>query len=53
MFKPVEGADLDNFDEETKELYGKRANDEKLSYLLRIMPRKQRNHLPVIVDENN
>ena len=53
MFKPVTGQELDNFDEETRDLYAKRSQDEKTSYILRVMPRKQRNHLPVIVDENN
>ena len=40
MFKPVTGQELDNFDEETRDLYAKRSQDEKTSYILRVMPRK-------------
>ena len=53
MFKPVRGADLDNFDEETKSLYARRENDPRLSYVLSTIVRKNRHSLPVVVDENN
>ena len=54
MFKPVSGADLSQFDDETRELYSKRSTDPRLSYVLSVVPRPNRMNLPVIVDgENN
>ena len=53
-FKSVTGADLANFDEETQNLFRKRENDPRLSYVLSVLPRRNRHNLPVIVDcENN
>ena len=52
-FKPVTGADLENFDEETRALYAKRESDPRLSVVLATVARKQRNHLPIIVDSEN
>ena len=49
MFKPVTGKDLQNFDEETIELYKKRANDDRVSFILSMAKRPERNHLPVVV----
>ena len=53
MFKPVTGAELAAFDEETRELYAKRPQDKRISHMLTVIPRKQRNHLPVIIDAEN
>ena len=54
MFKPVAGADLNQFDDETRELYSKRSTDPRLSYVLSVVPRPNRMNLPVVVDgENN
>ena len=53
MFKPVQGADLDKFDAETRELYSKKANDPRLSMVLSVIPRPNRHNLPVIVDSEN
>ena len=49
----LRAADLENFDEETRELFAKRQNDPRTSYLLRITKRKDRNHLPIVVDPEN
>ena len=53
MFKQVKGDALNNFDEETIELYKKRQNDPRLSYVYAVIPRPERNNLPVIVDGTN
>ena len=53
QFKAVTGSGLDAFDEETRELYKKRTNDPRLSYMMSVAPRKQRNHLPVLVETEN
>ena len=54
MFKAVTGADLQNYDSETRDLYAKRHNDPRLSYVLSVVPRRQRHNFPVYVaDENN
>ena len=53
MFKPVQGAYLDKFDAETRELYSKKANDPRLSMVLSVIPRPNRHNLPVIVDSEN
>ena len=53
MFKPVKGAALDQFDEETQEMYKKRDNDPRLSFALTCIPRRGRHNLPVIVDTDN
>ena len=50
MFKPVTGEALNDFDDETKELYSKKTHDPRLSYVLAAMPRRNRHNLPVIVD---
>ena len=48
-FKPVTGAELKNFDDETRQLYSKRVSDERLTTLLLKMDRNtDRNYLPVI-----
>ena len=48
-FKPVAGAQLRDFDEETIQLYKKRASDERLTTrLLQTDRRKDRNNLPVL-----
>ena len=49
MFKPVTGKALDNFDEETQELYKKRDSDPRVSYILALAKRPERNHLPVVI----
>ena len=49
MFKPVTGKALDAFDEETQELYKKRDNDPRVSYILALAKRPERNHLPVVI----
>mgnify|MGYP000344599965 FL=1 len=53
MFKPVTGSDLEQFDAETRELYTIRQNDPRLSYILSVVPRRERHNLPVIVDSSN
>ena len=53
MFKPVTGEALNEFDEETRELYSKKTHDPRLSYVLSVIPRKNRYNLPVIVDTDN
>ena len=53
MFKPVSGEALNQFDEETRELYSKKTHDPRLSYILSVIPRKNRYNLPVIVDAEN
>ena len=53
MFKPVTGEALNDFDDETKELYSKKTHDPRLSYVLSVMPRRNRHNLPVIVDTDN
>ena len=52
-FKPVRGDALKDFDSETIELYSRRHNDPRLSYILSTVPRRERNNLPVIVDTDN
>ena len=53
MFKPVSGAALDGYDEETINLYRKRANDPRTDYLLSVVPRQYRHNLPVVCDTSN
>ena len=53
MFKPVTSDELNTFDEETRSLYSKRANDPRLSYVLATVPRRERHNLPVIVDTDD
>ena len=53
MFKPVTGDQLSNFDAETQELYKKRENDPRLSYVLATAVRRTRHAMPVIVDQEN
>ena len=52
-FKPVTGDALNNFDAETIELYKRRINDPRLSYVLTTIPRRERNNIPVVVDTEN
>ena len=50
-FTPVSGAELQSFDEETIQLYRKRASDERLTTTLLQMHRNtDRNYLPVIAN---
>ena len=50
-FTPVSGADLQNFDEETRSLYAKRSSDERLTTSLIKMHRNtDRNYLPVVAN---
>ena len=50
-FTPVSGAELREFDEETIQLYRKRASDERLTTTLLQMHRNtDRNYLPVIAN---
>ena len=51
MFKPV--TDTSGYDAETVELYKKRDNDPRLSYVLAAIPRRERHNLPVVVDAEN
>ena len=53
MFKPVQGADLEKYDAETRELFSKKTHDPRLSMILSVAPRPNRNNLPVIVDSAN
>ena len=52
-FTPVRGADLDQYDDETRSLYSIRTHDPRLSYALAIVPRRNRHNLPVVVDQEN
>ena len=48
-FRPVTGAELNNFDEETRQLYRKRDSDVRQTEALIKMNRNvERNHLPVV-----
>ena len=40
---------MGQFDEETIDLYSKRHSDPRLSYILSIVPRRQRHNFPVMV----
>ena len=40
MFKPVAGEALNNFDEETRDLYSIKTHDPRVSYILSVVPRK-------------
>ena len=53
MFKPVSGAALNDFDEETKDLFMKRQSNPRMSYALSVIPRPNRLNLPVIIDTEN
>ena len=53
MFKPVQGQDLAQFDDETRALFAKRENDPRLSYVLATIVRRNRHSLPVVVDDEN
>ena len=51
-FKPVEGAELRDFDDETRKLYMKRVSDERLTTaLMKLNRNTDRNYLPVISSE--
>ena len=48
-FKPVDGAELRDFDDETRKLYMKRVSDERLTTaLIKLNRNTDRNYLPVI-----
>ena len=50
-FTPVSGAELQSFDEETRQLYSKRVSDERLTTrLLQLHRNTDRNYLPVIAN---
>lgn len=53
MFKPVAGSELNQFDQETRNLFRRRESDPRDSADLARIPRRQRHHLPVIVDSSN
>lgn len=53
MFKPVSGSDLANFDQETRNLYARRASDPRLTHALLTLPRTSRHHLPVVASPDN
>ena len=53
MFKPVTGADLREFDEETRNLYAKRQTDTRITGNLLAMPRITRNYLPVVASPDH
>ena len=50
MFKVVKGKDLENYDEETRDLFRRRTHDPRCSYLFKVLPRRNRHNLPVIVE---
>ena len=52
-FKPVSGDQLSRFDAETIDLYRKRENDPRLSFVLATIPRRNRHNMPVEVDASN
>ena len=52
-FKPVIGDALKEFDQETINLYAKKENDPRLSYILSTIPRRDRHNLPVTVSTDN
>ena len=48
-FRPVTGAELNSFDEETRQLYRKRVSDVRVTEsLLKMNRNKDRNNLPVV-----
>ena len=52
MFKPV--TDFSQYDQETVNLYSKRPNDPRLTYILSACPRKGRHNFPVLnAEESN
>ena len=50
MFKPVTGAALQDFDEQTQRLYAKRQSDPRFTEALLTAPRTTRNYLPLVAD---
>ena len=52
-FVAIKGDDLDQFDEETRALYGVRTHDPRISYVLASAVRRNRHNLPVVVDSEN
>ena len=53
MFKPVKDDELNNFDDETRELYTRRHHDPRISYQLAVAIRRNRHNLPIVVDQEN
>ena len=53
MFKPVSGAELSKFDAETIQMYRRRDNDPRLNAALLNLPRRARNHLPIVTNPND
>ena len=49
-FKAISGDAVEAFDEETRQLYGLRTHDPRISYVLASAVRRNRHNLPVIVD---
>ena len=52
-FTPVRGAELNEYDDETRQLYSLRTHDHRLSYALATIPRRNRHNLPVVVNQEN
>ena len=53
MFKAVSGAELSQYDEETRQLYAKRESDWRLTDVLMRIPRSTRNYLPVVTSPDH
>jgi len=53
MFKPITHSEFNNYDQETVDLYQRRSSDPRTTAMLLKLQRRSRNHLPVVVDENN
>ena len=53
MFSPVRGDGLKKFDSETIDLFKKRTQEPRISFLLWSTQRRSRNGLPVVVDKTN
>ena len=53
MFKAVTGTDLHQYDSETQDLYKKRENDPRLTYVLSTVPRRARHNMPVLTSDDN
>ena len=53
MFKPVSGAELTQFDQETRNLFRMRESDPRVTQALLTLPRTYRNYVPVLAHEGN
>ena len=53
MFTPVEGAALEAYDAETRDMFRKRESDPRFTQTLMMMTRRARNTLPVVASPDH